>query len=155
MPPHKLKLKIGTPVMLMRNMNPHQGHCNGTKYIVTHLHDNIIEVVIANGAFAGNRLFVPRIPIKPTDSTYPFQMTRKQFPIRPCFAITSNKAQGQTLKKVGIYLDSPFFSHGQYYVAQSRVGSASHLKILVVDGTYSKKVGTFTDNVVYPEVLDR
>ena len=60
MPPHLLKLKVGAPVMLMRNMNPHQGHCNGTKYIVTHLHQNIIEVVIANGSYAGNRLFVPR-----------------------------------------------------------------------------------------------
>ena len=60
-------------------------------------------------------------------------MTRKQIPVRPCFTMTSNKAQGQTLQKVGIYLDRSLFPHGQYYVAQSRVGSASPLKILVLD----------------------
>ena len=36
-------------------------------------------------------------------------MTRKQFPVRLAFGITSNKAQGQTLKKVGICLRSIFF----------------------------------------------
>ena len=154
MPPHKLKLKVGCPIMLMRNMNPHDGHCNGTKYVITHLHNNIIEAVIANGSYAGNKLFIPRIPIKPTENTFPFQMTRKQFPIRPCFAITSNKAQGQTLRKVGVYINTPFFSHGQYYVAQSRVGDGSRLKIMVVDGDYPRKDGSYTDNVVYPEVLD-
>ena len=76
-----------------------------------------------------------------------------QIPLRPCFGITSNKSQGQTLKRVGIYLDRPFFSHGQYYVAQSRVGESTALKILVVDGTIARKQGIYTDNVVYPEVL--
>ena len=148
MPPHQLKIKVGCPVMLLRNLQPQQGHCNGTKYIVTVLHDNIIEAVVAGGSYKGNKLFIPRIPIKPTDGTFPFDMTRRQFPLRPCFAITSNKAQGQTLKKVGIFLDRPFFSHGQYYVAQSRVGEKEALRVLSLD------IG-LTDNVVYPEVLDR
>ena len=51
--------------------------------------------------------------------------------MRPCFGITSNKAQGQTLKRVGVYLERPFFSHGQYYVAKSRVGEKAALKIVV------------------------
>ena len=104
MPPHKLILKVGCPAMLLRNLNPQQGHRNGTKYIVTHLHDNVIEAVVATGAYKGNRLFVPRIPIKPSEKSFPFHLTRKQFPIRPCFAITSNKVQGQTLSRVGIYI---------------------------------------------------
>ena len=78
-------------------------------------------------------------------------MTRRQFPIRPCFAITSNKAQGQTLDKVGLYIDSHFFSHGQYYVAQSRVGNDASLKILVV--AKEERGNIYTNNVVYPEVL--
>ena len=80
-------------------------------------------------------------------------MTRRQFPIRPCFAITSNKSQGQTLSRVGVYLDSHFFSHGQYYVAPSRVGNDSSLKVLVVGKEAAGKI--YTDNVVYPEVLAR
>ena len=71
-------------------------------------------------------------------------MTRKQFPVKPAFAITANKSQGQTLQKVGIYLPTPMFSHGQLYVAMSRATAADNLKILS-DGT--------TANVVYEEVL--
>ena len=151
MPPHKMDLKVGCPVMLLRNLDPQHGHCNGTKYVVTHLHDNVIEAVVAVGAYRGNRLFVPRIPIKPSDKSFPFELTRKQFPIRPCFVITSYKAQGQTLSRVGIYIDSHFFSHGQYYVAQSRVGDDSSLKVLVVAREVNGVV--YTDNVVYHEVL--
>ena len=56
-------------------------------------------------------------------------MKRKEFPVRPAFAITANKAQGHTLSHVGIYLKQDFFSHGQLYVAMSRVGSKDSLKI--------------------------
>ena len=70
-------------------------------------------------------------------------MKRKQFPVRPAFAITSNKAQGQTLSHVGIYLKHGFFSHGQLYVAMNRVGSIDSLKIYSDHGY----------NVVYKEVL--
>ena len=73
-------------------------------------------------------------------------MERKQFPVRPAFATTSNKAQGQTLSRVGIYLKHGFFSHGQLYVAMSRVGSKDSLKI------YSDH-GVYTSNLVYKEIL--
>ena len=91
----------------------------------------------------------------PIDETFPFIMTRKQFPVRLCFAITSNKSQGQTLEKVGIFLDSPFFSHGQYYVAQSRVGSSDALRILVASGGQLQSTSqVYIDNVLYPEILE-
>ena len=121
---------------------------------MTRIQSNIIEAVVAIRAYAGDRIFIPHIPMIPSEGTFPFHLTRKQFPVRPCFAITSNQAQGQTLEKVGIYLNTHFFSHGQYYVAHSRVGDSSALKILVKNGTFAYKTGVFTDNVVYPEVLD-
>ena len=68
--------------------------------------------------------------------------------------MTINKSQGQTLRRVGVYLPKPVFSHGQLYVALSRVGEEDAVRLLVpnvekVDGSY------YTSNVVYPEVLDR
>ena len=105
--------------MLLRNLDPVNGHCNGTRYVIEHLHDHIIDATIACGPHAGKRIFVPIIPMIPSDNIFPFHMKRKQFPVRPAFAITSNKAQGQTLSHVGIYLKQGFFSHGQLYVAMS------------------------------------
>ena len=64
--------------------------------------------------------------------------------------MTSNKAQGQTLKHVGIYLgQNEFFSHGQFYVAISRVTDPKNIKFFLDD----IEKGT-TMNVVYPEVLE-
>ena len=76
-------------------------------------------------------------------------MTRRQFSVRLAFGITSNKSQGQTLKKVGIHLRSNFFSHGQFYVACSRVESRRNLKIWIPNTDDI----AYTDNVVYPEIL--
>ena len=91
MPHHKLQVKVGCPIMLLRNFDPANGHCNGTRYVVTSLHNHIIEATIATGAHAGNVIFIPRIPIAPSDNIFPFQMQRRQFPIRLCFGITANK----------------------------------------------------------------
>jgi hypothetical protein len=45
-----------------------------------------------------------------------------------------NKSQGQTLNWVGLYLPTPVFSHGQLYIACSRVTSRKNLKILFLNG---------------------
>jgi ATP-dependent DNA helicase PIF1 len=147
MPPHRLLLKKHCCIMLLRNLDSVNGHTNGTRYIVNSLQPHLIEATVAYGPHAGKKLFIPRIPFIPMENTFPFTMKRVQFPVRPGFAITSNKSQGQTLEMVGILLQRQFFSHGQYYVAQSRVGSSQSLQILVDDNSHT------ADNVVYPEVL--
>ncbi len=153
MPPHELTLKEKCPVMLMRNLDPAKGHCNGTRYIVSGLYDHVIDATVATGVHVGKRIMVPRIPTCPTESVFPFRMQRRQFPLRRCFGMTANKAQGQGLQKIGIYLKKQFFSHGQLYVAMSRVGSKKNLKILTKNGRFPGRHGVFIDNVVYREIL--
>ena len=56
--------------------------------------------------------------------------------------MTINKSQGQSLQRVGLYLDRPVFSHGQLYVAVSRVTSKDGLRILIVENDYGDRFHT-------------
>ena len=77
-------------------------------------------------------------------------MRRKQFPIKLAFAMTINKSQGQTLSRVGVFLETPCFNHGQLYVALSRVGDPSHLKVFV---RHERNFAPRTVNHVYEPVI--
>nr|XP_043638077.1 uncharacterized protein LOC122609058 [Erigeron canadensis] len=72
---------------------------------------------------------------------------RRQFPLVVSFAMTINKSQGQSLAKVGLFLQRPVFTHGQLYVALSRVTSKAGLRVLIVDK--DGNCSNTTKNVVY------
>ncbi|XP_071740091.1 uncharacterized protein [Rutidosis leptorrhynchoides] len=151
-PPHKLKLKIGQPIMLLRNLYPSAGLCNGTRLIITDFQKFVIQVRIITGSHVGDMVIIPRIVLTSAQTKWPFVMQRIQFPVRPCYAMTINKSQGQSLDYVGIYLPRPVFSHGQLYVALSRVTNPDGLKIVMV-GDNEGRLPNHTRNVVYKETF--
>jgi len=151
--PHRLVLTIGCPVMLLRNLRPQDGLCNGTRLICRSFHNFVIGAEIITGTHASNHVFVPRIPLSPSDLDMPFTMRRLQFPIRPAFAMTINKSQGQTLDTVGIYLRNPDFTHGQLYIALSRVTSRDNVHVLIQKEQHDSTPDGFTKNVVFSEIL--
>ena len=141
-------MKIGCPLMLLRNLDPGKGLCNGTRMLLLHAYQRILEVMIITGDHRGEKAFIPRITLKPSSRQHPFTLKRRQFPVRLSFAMTINKAEGQSVKFVGIHLISSVFCHGQLYVALSRATSSEKVHILLPDSTHTK-----TANVVYSEVL--
>ena len=147
-PPHKLELKPGAVIILLHNINPSDGHVNGTRYLVQNLLPHVIDAVTISGSSVGSKIFIPRIWLLSKDATLPFEMKRKQFPVKLAYSMTANKAQGQTLEFVGIYIAREFFSHGQFYVAISRVGNPSSVKIL-----FKKENRYHVRNIVYREIL--
>lgn len=146
-----LKLRVGVPVMLLRNLNRSAGLCNGTRGIVLRISRNCIMIQIMGGDFHGRQGFIPRMMLNSNKAELNWIVTRRQFPLRVCFAFTVNKSQGQSLTKVGIDLRSPCFSHGQLYVALSRATDVGNIAVLFDKENAEQR----TMNVVYPEVLLR
>jgi ATP-dependent DNA helicase PIF1 len=109
---HELELKVGVPILLLRNLNQSIGLCNGTRLIIKRLGQHVIEARIIAKNNVNKRVFIPRVIMSPSGIDWPFVLHCCQFPVRVAFAITINKSQGQTFNNVGVYLLSLVYSHG-------------------------------------------
>ena len=157
LPPHELILKVGTVVMVIRNLNESAGIQNGTRLIVDKIEQFALKcTIITEGAFFGDKVNIPRIKfIQREDSTFDFKFSRIQFPIKIAFAMTIHKSEGQTLQNVGLYLPEPVYGHGMLYTALSRCTTRKGIKVIL--GTNQRPPdspeGFYTANIVFPNVL--
>ena len=148
MQPHRLALKVGSPIIMLRNINPAIGLCNGTRMAVVQMYNHSIKVKIMGGQWHNEQRTIFKVNISSEERDLPHILKRYQFPVRLCFAMTINKSQGQSFSKVGLDFRSSCFSHGQFYVAASRTSKVDGLHVLAGgDREFA------TANVVYPEVL--
>ncbi|XRB06972.1 ATP-dependent DNA helicase PIF1 [Pycnococcus provasolii] len=133
MPPHDLQVKLGVPLILLRNLSAEQGLMNGTKLKLLDVMPangtpRVLRVRIMNRPRVGEEAVIPRILLTPNVGVFPFDWRRRQFPVKLAFAMTINKSQAQTLTRVALLLSTAVFTHGQLYVGLSRVGSPRHIR---------------------------
>lgn len=149
-----MSFQIGSPVMLVRNLDVERGLCNGTRMQIIRFSKNKHHLVcrILTGPNTGKIEFIHRINIEyGTQRRKPLKFRRLQFPVRLCFAMTVNKAQGQSLKRVGLNLEmQQCFSHGQVYVSMSRVSCMSGIKVFSPTSSAPNRIL----NIVYKPILE-
>ncbi|XP_014784581.1 ATP-dependent DNA helicase PIF1-like, partial [Octopus bimaculoides] len=112
LPPHILRLKLGSPVMLLRNLKLPQ-LSNETQLVVNKIMSHVIEAIILSGCGKGDDVSIPRILLTPSGAEIPLSFRRLQLPLRLSFVMSINKSQGQTLSVAGLFLKESCFLHRQ------------------------------------------
>ncbi|KAK3909974.1 ATP-dependent DNA helicase [Frankliniella fusca] len=142
-PDHVLRLKIGCVCLITRNLNVEEV----TVEAISH---RLVRVRKPNTSVTYG---IPRISFRfSIVPGSPMEMTRRQFPLQVAYAISTHKSQGQTVKKVGVDLRTDCFTHGQLFVALSRVRNPDDLLVLVPSDRVHDGL-PYTKNIVFTSLL--
>eukprot|EP00918_Siedleckia_nematoides_P095730 GHVU01210061.1.p1 GENE.GHVU01210061.1~~GHVU01210061.1.p1 ORF type:complete len:483 (-),score=34.49 GHVU01210061.1:465-1856(-) len=130
-PPHELSLKPNMVVMLLRNLDAPKKLCNGRRLIIRSISRDPWLITASYLDEPDTIVFIPRIKFVVGPELCGFEWSRVQFPVVPGYVLTINKCQGQTVSRVGVFLEVPVFAHGQLYTAATRTRSASNIMFFI------------------------
>lgn len=149
-PLHELKLAVGDICFLMRTIDKRAGLVTSARVRIHALHQRSIHVCII-GDSTNSIHVIPRIYFSFSPGLSSLQITRRQFPLALAYAMTVNRAQGQTLKRVLLDVTKSPFAHGHLYVALSRVRERRDFALFRESGFTHAKVVTVTyDELLHP-----
>ena len=158
LPDHSLILKPGMPLICLRNMFQ-LDVCNDTRVVLEAVvgegRGTCLKCRVCSGRRANEIVYLFQMKMNQMpgrDSDFGFTWSRRQFPVKPAFACTINKAQGATVQRLGLLLDDPemqCFCHGQLYTAISRTGDPTGLAVLLPSGQQMPA----THNVVFQRIV--
>nr|CAB3264856.1 ATP-dependent DNA helicase PIF1-like [Phallusia mammillata] len=124
-----ITLKVGTQVMLTKNLDVSKGLVNGARGVITTFKNSLPEVRFLCGTVViiNRERFIAKISFDVT-------AVRRQLPLKLAWAISIHKSQGMSLDCVEMSL-SRVFENGQAYVALSRARSLKGLRVLDFERT--------------------
>ena len=150
MPEHRLLLKVGAIMILIRNLHVHMKDVNGTRYIMTALSSNLNTAKKLGANDDEPLLLIPQVIHLIKNDEFPFIMKCVQFPVKLAYVMTFQRAQGQSLDKCQILLHRSVWTHGQLYVARVKIyANQAELQELNLPPN-----NHYTHNVVYTEVFN-
>lgn len=120
-PPSHVKLIIGSPIMLIRDMYASEGPCYGTWGILQATRPHYLKLRIIRGSSDGSIHTILWISSTSKPGEFEWIVRREQISVRLCFSITIEKSKGQILKTIGASFLFPSCAHSQLYVALSRI----------------------------------
>lgn len=154
LPPYKLCVKLSIPVILLYNLDLLY-LCNRTRLRITRYRKQIFKGEIIGGTYDSEKVILFKTPLqsKENNKYILILFVRKQYPVRPAFAITINKSQGQSIKFVNINLQSrPIFSYSQLYIVLSKMTTKANLH-MISPNSYKYTNKRLMKNIVYKQVL--
>lgn len=143
-PDDVISLAVSAPVFIMRNINISEGLANGAIATVARISFNSIDVILAESNVTHS---IPRISF--SIGAQAKQSIRHQFPLQLAFSATISKVQGKTSSRIIVNLVNQCFTHGQLYVALSRVRDFSQMAIVV------EKFDIPIQNIVFQQLVVR
>jgi ATP-dependent DNA helicase PIF1 len=148
LPPHTLTLKVGMPIMLLRNINMDgEWHSVGCAVLEAVQHSGKDSYRDSHWQQCDHTAHTTH----PLRQVLPNRVHKGIAAHPPCLLHDHQQVPGSG-SMAGIFLPAPCFGHGQLYVGMSRLGNPAGLHLMVVGGTDAMG-RVCTDNVVFKEVL--